>query len=212
MNIVTMMNPDVDPYFIEGCGRCPLGGTPQCKVNSWQVELQALRKIILECGLTEELKWSVPCYTYRGKNILILAAFKEYCALCFFNGALLDDSNQLLIQPTENVQAGLQIRFTNLDDIIESTSIVKSFIYEAIAVEEAGEKVQYKQTADFPIPHEFQAILDDLPAFRTAFDALTPGRQRGYLLHFSAPKQSKTRTARVEKWIGHILEGKGLHD
>lgn len=212
MNVITKMNEKVDPYFINGCGRCPLGGTPQCKVNSWHVELQLLRKIILECGLTEELKWSVPCYTVQEKNILILAAFKEYVAISFFNGALLQNSFELLIQPTENVQAGRQLRFTNLEDIIGNTSIIKTYIYDAIAVEKAGNKVQYKQTSEFPIPPEFQTKLDDFPALRTAFEALTPGRQRGYLLHFAAPKLSKTRTARIEKWTPHILNGKGIHD
>ncbi len=212
MNIISMTTNEVTLYFTDGCGRCPLGGTSQCKVNSWQVELQTLRKIILDCGLTEELKWSVPCYTFQGKNILILAAFKEYTALSFFNGVLLENSSQMLIQPTENVQAGRQIRFTNLDDIIESTSKIKSHIYDAIAVEKAGKKVQYKQTSEFPIPPEFQSKLDDFPALRAAFEALTPGRQRGYLLYFAAPKLSKTRTARIEKWTPLILDGKGLHD
>jgi uncharacterized protein YdeI (YjbR/CyaY-like superfamily) len=206
------MNPKVDIYFTAGCGRCPLGNTPKCKVNKWQEELEQLRMIILDCGLTEELKWSVPCYTFQKSNIILLSAFNEYCALSFFKGALLNDANDILIQQTENTQAARLIRFTNTREIAEMKSILKAYIYEAIEVEKAGLKVNFKKTAEFIIPEEFQSKLDEIPPLKTAFDALTPGRQRAYILYFSAPKQSKTRESRVEKCRRQILNGKGLNE
>ena len=191
-------NPKVDFYFI--------------KEKKWQEELKKLRTIILDCQLTEELKWGVPCYTFQKSNIVLIHVFKEYCAILFVKGALLKDANGILIQQTENVQAARQIRFTNVQEIVEMETILKAYIYEAIEVEKAGLKVNYKKTTEFSIPDEFQNKLDENPALKTAFYALTPGRQRAYLLYFSAPKQSKTREARVEKYMQQILNGKGLND
>ncbi|MBB6004135.1 uncharacterized protein YdeI (YjbR/CyaY-like superfamily) [Arcicella rosea] len=193
-----MMNPKVDFYFT--------------KAEKWQEELEQLRKIVLECELSEELKWGVPCYTFQKSNIVLIHDFKEYCALLFMKGALLDNANGLLIQQTENVQAARQIRFTNLQEIIENKAILKAYIYEAIEVEKAGLKVELKKTTEYNIPEEFQQKLDESSSLKTAFEALTPGRQRAYLLHFAQPKQAKTREARVEKCIPQILDGKGLND
>jgi len=198
------MNPKVDFYF--------------SKAKKWQKELVLLRKIVLDCGLTEELKWGVPCYTFpfpagkKRSNIVLIHAFKEYCALLFFKGALLSDTNGILIQQTENVQAARQIRFTNAREIGKLKQVVQAYIYEAIEVEKAGLKVALKKTKEFAMPEEFKKKLEKNSALKTAFKALTPGRQRGYLLHFSAPKQSKTRESRIEKRIPRILNGKGLND
>ncbi|SDT06936.1 Uncharacterized conserved protein YdeI, YjbR/CyaY-like superfamily, DUF1801 family [Mucilaginibacter mallensis] len=192
------MNPKVDFYFN--------------KAKKWQEELEQLRMIALDCGLDEELKWGCPCYTFRASNIVLIHAFKEYCAFLFFKGALLNDAEGILIQQTENVQAARQIRFTNIREIVEMAPTLKAYIYEAIEVEKAGLKVELKTTTEFTMAGEFQYKLDKIPALKTAFYALTPGRQRAYLLHFSAPKQSKTREARVEKYIPQILDGKGLDD
>ena len=192
------MNPKVDGYLR--------------KAKKWQKELAKLRMIILDCGLTEELKWGQPCYTFQKSNIVLIHGFKEYCALLFFKGALLKDANGILIQQTENVQAARQIRFTNVREIVEMEPILKAYIYEAIEVEKAGLKVNFKKTSEFKIPEEFQKKLDETPALKKAFAALTPGRQRGYLFYFSQPKQSKTRKSRVEKHMQQILNGKGLND
>jgi uncharacterized protein YdeI (YjbR/CyaY-like superfamily) len=192
------MNPKVDFFF--------------SKAKKWQKELEQLRMIVLDCGLTEELKWGVPCYTFQKSNIVLIHVFKEYCALLFFKGALLNDANGLLIQQTENVQAARQIRFTNVREIVKMEPILKAYIYEAIEVEKAGLKVDFKKTTEFIIPEEFQKKLDKIPSLKTAFKALTPGRQRAYILYFSAPKQSKTRESRVEKCMQQILNGKGLND
>ena len=192
------MNPKVDVYFN--------------KAKKWQEELEKLRMIILDCQLTEELKWGKPCYTFQKSNIVIIQGFKEYCALMFCKGALLNDPNGILKKPGENTQAARQIRFTNVREIVEMEPILKAYIYEAIEVEKAGLKVTVKKTTEFIIPEEFQKQLDEIPALKTAFDALTPGRQRAYILYFSAPKQSKTRESRVEKWLKQILSGKGLND
>jgi uncharacterized protein YdeI (YjbR/CyaY-like superfamily) len=193
-----MMNPKVDFYF--------------SKAQQWQQELEQLRMIILDCGLTEELKWGVPCYTFQKSNIVLIHVFKEYCAVLFFKGALLNNADGILIQQTENVQAARQVRFTSVAQIIEIAATLKAYIYEAIEVEKAGLKVELKKTSEFAIADEFQNKLDQMPALKTAFDTLTPGRQRAYMLHFSAPKQAKTRQERVEKWIPQILNGKGLND
>ncbi|HWZ13891.1 MAG TPA: YdeI family protein [Mucilaginibacter sp.] len=182
------------------------------KAKKWQEELEQLRTIVLDCGLTEELKWGCPCYTFQDANIVLIHVFKEYCALLFFKGVLLNDTHGILIQQTENVQVARQIRFTDMREIIKMEPIVKAYIYEAIEVEKAGLKAELKTTAEFTVPEEFQSKLDHIPALKSAFDALTPGRQRAYMLHFSAPKQSKTREARVEKCILQILNGKGLDD
>src|SRR4030042_3046258 len=195
---MNIMNPKVDVYI--------------SKSQKWQEELEKLRMIVLDCQLTEELKWGVPCYTFQKSNIVLMHVFKEYCALLFFKGALLNDANGILIQQTKDVQAGRQIRFTNVREIVEMETILKAYIYEAIEVEKAGLKVNFKKTTEFIIPEEFQNKLDEIPALKTAFDALTPGRQRAYNLYFSEPKQSKTRESRVEKCMQQILNGKGLYD
>jgi uncharacterized protein YdeI (YjbR/CyaY-like superfamily) len=197
------MNQHADTYFTAGCGRCAKGGTPACKVNTWAAELAALRALVLEAGLTEECKWGVPCYTFgddekRG-NVVIIHSFKEYCALLFFKGVLLKDPKGILIQQTENVQGARQLRFTDVREIVALKATIKAYLQEAIAVEKAGLKVSMKPTAEFAMPEEFQAKLDASPDLKTAFEALTPGRQRAYLLHFAAAKQSKTREARIEK-------------
>ncbi len=206
------INPNVDGYFTAGCGRCQLANTPQCKVHKWDAELEKLRMLLLDCGLTEELKWSIPCYTWQKSNIVLLSAFNEYCALSFFKGALLKDAEGSLIQQTENTQAARQIRFTNVQEIVEKEPILKAYILEAIEVEKAGLKVNFKKNTELIFPEEFQNKLDENPALKTAFEALTPGRQRSYHLYFSAPKQSKTRESRVEKCMPQILNGNGLND
>jgi len=180
--------------------------------KKWQEELQTLRAIVLNCGLTEELKWYQPCYTFEGRNIVLIHGFKEYCALLFFKGVLLKDPQGILIQQTENVQAGRQIRFTSVREIVKMKAVLKAYIHEAIEVEKAGLKVKLKKTADFKTPEEFQQKLDEMPALKTAFHALTPGRQRGYLFYFSQAKQSKTRSARVEKCMQQIFDGKGFDE
>jgi uncharacterized protein YdeI (YjbR/CyaY-like superfamily) len=192
------MNPKVDAFL--------------SKVKKWQEEFKKLRRIILDCGLTEELKWGKPCYTFQESNVVLIHGFKEYCALLFIKGALLKDTKGILITQMENTQAACQIRFTNAREIVEMESILKAYIHEAIEVEMAGLKVDFKKTKEYIISEEFQNKLDENPALKTAFDALTPGRQRAYLLYFSAPKQSKTREVRVEKYIQQILNGKGLND
>jgi uncharacterized protein YdeI (YjbR/CyaY-like superfamily) len=192
------MNPKVDG-FLE-------------KTKKWRQEFERLRMVCLDCGLAEELRWGKPCYTYQKSNIVLIHGFKEYCALLFFKGALLKDSKGILVQQTENVQAARQIRFTKVREIVEMEPILKGYIKEAIQVEKAGLEVSYKKTSEFVIPEEFQNRLDDSPALKAAFDGLTPGRQRGYILYFSAAKQSKTRESRVEKCVQQILNGKGLND
>lgn len=206
------MNQTAETYFTTGCGRCAKGGTPACKVNTWAAELAALRVLVLEAGLTEECKWGVPCYTFQNGNVVIIHSFKEYCGLLFFKGALLKDAKGILIQQTENVQAARQLRFTNAQDVAALKSTIQAYLQEAIAVEKAGLKVSMKPTAEFAVPEEFQAKLDASPTLKTAFGALTPGRQRAYLLHFAAAKQAKTREARIQKCIPQILNGKGLLD
>jgi uncharacterized protein YdeI (YjbR/CyaY-like superfamily) len=171
-----------------------------------------LRAIVLDCGLTEELKWGVPCYTFQKSNIVLIHVFKEYCAYLFFKGALLNDAKGILVQQTENVQAARQIRFTNVKEIVKLKATLKAYIYEAIEVEKAGLKVELKKTNEFTMPEEFQTKLDRTPALKKAFHALTPGRQRGYLLYFASAKQSKTRESRIEKYVPQILKGKGLDD
>jgi uncharacterized protein YdeI (YjbR/CyaY-like superfamily) len=182
------------------------------KAKKWREEFEKLRMVCLDSGLTEELKWGKPCYTYQKSNVVLIHGFKEYCALLFMKGTLLKDPNGILVQQTENVQAARQIRFTNVREIVEMEPILKAYIKEAIKVEKAGLEVDYKKTSEFAVPEEFQNRLIESPALKTAFDALTPGRQRGYLLHFSAAKQSKTREARIEKSLQQILDGKGLNE
>ena len=180
--------------------------------RKWHEEFEKLRMIILDCGLTEELKWGVPCYTFEKSNVVLMHGFKEYCALLFFKGALLKDPNGILIKQTQNVQAARQIRFTNVREIIKMKTVLKSYIKEAMELEKAGLRVNFKKTSEFTIAEEFQNKLDEAPVLKRAFNALTPGRQRAYLLYFSAPKQSKTREARVEKCVQQILDGRGLDD
>lgn len=192
------MNPKVDWFFD--------------KNTQWKKEYEQLRRIVLDCGLIEELKWGCPCYTFENRNVVLIHGFKEYCALLFFKGALLSDQDRVLIQQTENVQSPRQIRFSNLKEIVKMEKILKAYIYEAIEVERAGLKVKLKKTSDFNLPAELQDKLNKDAALKTAFEALTPGRQRGYIFYFSQPRQSKTREARIEKYIQQILNGRGLND
>jgi uncharacterized protein YdeI (YjbR/CyaY-like superfamily) len=192
------MNPGVDAFLREA--------------EEWKEEFKELRKIILDSPLTEELKWGKPCYSLQENNVVLIHGFKEYCALLFFKGALLKDPRGILVQQTENVQGARQIRFTSVVEIVKLTPILKAYIREAIAVEKAGLTVKYKRTSEFKMPEEFQNKLNKMPALKTAFEALTPGRQRGYLLYFSAAKQSQTREARIEKCMDQIFDGKGLND
>ena len=192
------MNPKVDAFL--------------SRAEKWQEEFKKLRAIVLGCGLTEELKWGQPCYTFQNKNIVLIHGFKEYCALLFFKGALLKDSKGVLIQQTENVQSPRQVRFTNVREIVKLERTLKEYVFEAVEVEKAGMKVKLKKTSDFKVPEEFQNKLNKNPALKAAFNRLTPGRQRGYLFYFSQAKQSKTREARVEKYMQQILDGKGLND
>jgi uncharacterized protein YdeI (YjbR/CyaY-like superfamily) len=191
-------NPKVDWFFTKG--------------TKWQEAYAELRILALESGLTEELKWGCPCYTAQKNNVLLIHGFKDYCALLFMQGALLKDSKKLLIQQTENVQSARQLRFKNVDEILKNKSNIKAYIKEAVAIDKAGLKVALKKPQEYSIPEEFQNVLKEMPEVKMAFQALTPGRQRGYLLYFSAAKQSKTREARIEKYIPMILNGKGLED
>lgn len=192
------INPAVDFYFT--------------RAKKWEKEIEQLRMIVLDCGLTEELKWGCPCYSFQKVKIVLIHVFKEYCAFLFFKGALLQDDHDILIQQTAQVQAARQIRFTHMAEIIKLKSVLKAYIYQAIEVEKAGLKVVFKKTSAYKVVEEFKNKLDKMPTLKTAFKALTPGRQRAYLFHFAAPKQSKTREARVEKSMPQILKGKGLND
>ena len=192
------MNPKVDGFFK--------------KAKKWREEFEKLRTVCLDCELIEELKWGKPCYTFQTSNIVLIHGFKDYCALLFFKGALLQDPKRILVQQTENVQAARQIRFTDVREIVEMEPMLKAYINEAIDAEKAGLEVSYKKTSEFVVPEEFQNRLDKSSALKKTFDALTPGRQRGYILYFSAAKQSKTRQARIEKCVPQILDGKGLND
>jgi uncharacterized protein YdeI (YjbR/CyaY-like superfamily) len=192
------MNPKVDQFLKEE--------------EPWQEEFKTLRGIILGCGLAEELKWGKPCYSLPTGNVVLIHGFKEYCAILFMKGALLKDAEGILVQQTENVQAARQIRFTDVREIVKMERILKSYIKEAIKVEKAGLEVTYKKTSEFDMPEEFQKKLREMPSLKTAFEALTPGRQRGYILYFSGAKQSQTRELRIEKCVDQILDGKGLND
>lgn len=192
------MNPKVDFFFD--------------KATKWEKELEKLRLIVLDCGLEEELKWGVPCYTFQKRNIVLIHAFKDYCALLFFKGSLLKDEKGILIQQTENVQVARQIRFTNVKEIDKLKPSLKAYIFEAIEVEKSGLRAKLKKPTEFKVPEEFQKKLDKVASLKKAFYELTPGRQRAYLLYFAAPKQSKTREARIEKYKPQILKGKGLND
>lgn len=191
-------NTKIDPYFN--------------KLKNWKEEFELLREIVLDCGLTEEFKWMHPCYTLDGKNIVLIHGFKEYCALLFHKGALLKDPHGILIQQTENVQAARQLRFTNAQTIREMQLIIQDYIEEAVQNEKAGLQVELKKHDEYTLPEELANKFVEIPDLKTAFEGLTPGRQRAYIMHFSSPKQSKTRESRVEKYIPHILDGKGLND
>ena len=205
------MNKGVDVYLTEGCGRCNLVGTPKCKVHTWNNELVLLRTIILDCGLTEEVKWGCPCYTYNNKNVLMLAALKSYCAVSFFKGVLLNDSKNILDKPGENSQHGRLIKFTKDSDLAAMEKTIKQYIKQAIEIEKAGLKVETVPNPE-PIPDEFKQVMDENPELKSAFFALTPGRQRSWILHFSSAKQAQTRISRIEKYTPKILQGKGFHD
>lgn len=192
------MNPKADFYF--------------AKAGKWQESVEKLREICLDCGLNEEVKWGCPCYSYNSSNIVLIHDFKEYCALLFFKGALLKDTDGILVQQTENVQSSRQLRFTDVKEIADRKRTIQAYIHEAVEVEKAGLKVELKKTSEFPVAEEFQDKLDAMPVLKNAFEALTPGRQRGYLLYFSQARQAKTREARIEKYIPKILSGKGLDD
>ncbi|WP_426278259.1 YdeI/OmpD-associated family protein [Chryseobacterium sp. S-02] len=192
------MNPKVEFFFD--------------KAKQWQKEFEKLRGIALETELVEDLKWGCPCYTYEGKNIFLIHGFKEYCALLFFKGALMKDPENILIQQTENVQSARQIRFTDIQQIVDLEKVLRNYIFEAVEIEESGVKIEMKKTKEFEMPEEFQQKLDENPVLKEAFETLTQGRQRAYLLYFSSAKQSKTRKSRIEKYIPEILNGKGLND
>jgi uncharacterized protein YdeI (YjbR/CyaY-like superfamily) len=206
-----MTNLLVDNYLLTGCGRCPLGNTPACKVHRWPHELLALRQLVLECGLTEELKWGSPCYTYAGRNELMIAAFNQHATLSFFHGVLLNDPMGLLQKPGENSQAGRVIRFTSVEQVYQHSAAIKDLIAQVKEHARLGTKPVFEKQPTV-LPEELIEAFEQDPAFHAAFEALTPGRQRGYLLHFSQPKQSKTRSARIEKCMPRILEGKGMQD
>ncbi|MEO8721775.1 MAG: YdeI family protein [Ginsengibacter sp.] len=192
------INPNIDFYF--------------SKSKKWQDELKQLRLIILDCGLTEELKWGAPCYTFQNSNVVLIHTFKNYCALLFFKGVLLKDTMGILIQQTKNVQAARQIRFVNVQEIVEIKEILKAYIHEAIEIEKAGLKVKLKDNLEYDLPDEFKNKINEIPALQTAFSSLTPGRRRAYIFYFSAAKQSKTRMSRIEKHMQQILNGKGLNE
>lgn len=206
------MPKNVDEYLAEGCGRCALGGTPQCKVHNWPDALVELRRIVLECGLDEEIKWGVPCYTFQQKNIVIISAFKEYCSLSFFKGSLLADIHQLLEKPGENTQTARLIKFTEAKDVLSLEAILKAYIFEAVEVEKSGIKGEKGDGPREELVLELVEILEQNNALKEAWEALTPGRQRGYNLYFAQAKQSKTRISRIEKYIEKIMSGKGFHD
>jgi uncharacterized protein YdeI (YjbR/CyaY-like superfamily) len=201
----------VEQYLLDGCGRCSKGGTPNCTVHKWQPILVAMRELATECMLTEEVKWSVPCYTLKGKNVLMIHAFKEYCSIMFMKGSLLTDPENLLHRQTDNVTAGRQLRYTSLEDFLAQRKRAKAFIIEAIQLEDAGKKVE-KRTEEEPMVEELKEAFTQDNAFKTAFYQLTPGRQRAYLLHFAQAKQAETRASRIEKCMPMILRGEGLHD
>jgi len=204
------LNPRVDKYLIDGCMRCKYGGTPQCKVNNWRKELEMLRQIVLETGLTEEIKWGAPVYTHKGKNIVSVGALKESANIGFFKGVLLADKHKIL-QQQGTLQSGRIVKFTTINDIEKVKDVLKTYVLEAIAIEESGKKVEFKKNPE-PIPVELLEAFEQEPAFKRAFYGLTLGRQRGYTIHFSQPKQSHTRKGRIEKYKEQIFNGLGLND
>ncbi len=202
----------VDRYFLLGCGRCPKGGTPDCKALPWVPHMKLLRGVLLECGLTETIKWGVPCYTLDGANVLTLAALKDSAVIGFFKGSMMKDPHGWLHQAGENTRYGRQLKFTSLDEVVEKLDGVKEYVLDAIAVERSGAKVVPMAAKDLPIPEELTDFFEEVPGLEEAFFALTPGRQRGYLIHFNEPKQSATRRARIERVVDQILKGIGYHD
>ncbi len=206
------MNSLVDKYLIDGCMRCKFGATPKCKVNTWRAELMLLRQIVLESGLTEQIKWGVPCYTLQNKNILIIASFKDYACISFFKGHLLKDFHKILIKQGDNTTAGRIIKYTNIGQITEHSEIIKSYITEAIYIEKSGQKSEIKNNTMPVVPDELLAEFDKYPEFKKAFYALTAGRQRGYIIYFLQPKQAQSRLNRIEKYKQKILNGEGLND
>ncbi|MBK6667720.1 MAG: DUF1801 domain-containing protein [Saprospiraceae bacterium] len=208
---MTQLNPKVDLFIADGCGRCDYYATDKCKVRSWQMELQHLRQIMLETGLVEDVKWGVPVYTHQDKNIVIVSALKDCVTFGFFKGVLLSDPKKILEQQGPSVQSARIIRFTAVDQIINLTDTVKEYVKEAVVIEESGVKVEFKKDLE-PVPDELNDMFEDLPALRDAFYALTPGKQRGYIIHFSQPKQSASRISRIEKCIDKIMNGEGFHD
>jgi uncharacterized protein YdeI (YjbR/CyaY-like superfamily) len=205
------MNPKVDQYLVDGCMRCKYGGTPQCKVNNWKEELVLLRQIILACGLTEDLKWGVPCYTSDSKNIAMVSAFKDYASLSFFKGVLLKDPRKILLQQGKSSQSARLIKFTSPEQIMQQQEILKTYILEAVDIEKSEAKVEFKQNPE-PVPDELLQKFEENASLKKAFYALTPGRQRGYIIYFSQPKKTETRFSRIEKCIPQIFNGKGMHD
>lgn len=206
------MQENASIYFTSGCGRCAFGGTPQCKVHRWPKELALLRQLALDCGLAEELKWGMPCYVFQKSNVAMVCAFKDYCAISFFKGSLLNDADKLLSKPGENTQAARLIKFTDYKTVVELKSTIKAYIFEAIEIEKAGLKVDYDKNKSQEIPEEFADFLKKDATLKKAFYNLTPGRQRAYIINFTAPKQSKTRIARIQKCVPMILAGRGLND
>jgi len=207
----SVINPAIADFFDVGCGRCPLVGTPNCKVKTWNAELRALRDIILKSDVTEERKWGVPCYTNNGKNIMLLSALKESATISFLKGSLIDDVHGVLISPGKNSQSARYMKFTSVQQIKKAKSIIVDYIQQALDIERHGKKVEFKKDAD-PIPDELMELFTKQPPLKTAFYALTPGRRRGYLLHFNQAKQSATRESRIQKCIPNIMKGKGLQD
>jgi uncharacterized protein YdeI (YjbR/CyaY-like superfamily) len=205
------MNPKVDQYLIDGCMRCKYGATPQCKVNTWRIELETLRHLLLETELIEDIKWSVPCYTLNNKNVVILSAFKDYACLSFFKGALMKDSGNVFEKHGESSQVFRLIKFTSPDQIVKQKKLILSYLKEAIEIEKSGKKVELVKNLE-PAPEELLEIFNKRPDLKKAFYALTPGRQRGYIIYFSQPKQSATRINRIEKQIQNIMNGKGFFD
>jgi uncharacterized protein YdeI (YjbR/CyaY-like superfamily) len=206
------MNPQVDIILEEGCGRCKLVGTPQCRIIIRNLEMKALREISLESGLEEEVKWGFPAYTFKKKNIFMLGSFKEYSTIMFFKGALLSNPDNILVQPTENTNSGRQLRFTNAKEILKAKKSILAYIFEAIELEKSGAKVEAKKSSEYPMPDELKTKFKELPELNAAFEKLTPGRQRGYLLHFSQAKQSATRYSRIERYMEAIFNGKGMNE
>ncbi|MEZ4800033.1 MAG: DUF1801 domain-containing protein [Flavobacteriales bacterium] len=202
----------VDEYLLDGCMRCKFGGTPECKVHTWAEELRFLRSLVLQCNLQEEIKWSMPCYTVNGKNVLMIFAFKDNCALSFFKGALLSDPKKLLEKAGENTQASRMVRITNMKDLNKNAAAIKALILEAIDVEKTGKKVESKGPVPIVINDQLKQRFKENPGLKKAFEALTPGKQRAYTIHFNEPKQDATKLARIDKFTPQILRGEGLHD